>query len=393
MTQTITGQDHENATQMRYKQWFLSTKQQLLKSEPANIQARVQHFEDIVNSLVTTLINQDLHLNVQSLQSVPLFKCTINVAQHLQFLINWPGLRTCTSPSSPGPTPPRGSAPTSQREYEKKSKNWLNGRRAPNYGRTLFPRFIRLAEEHFERVSKLLVEDKTRQETIYRVLMYRVLARLCGCNISPHEQAKRSPFFCKNSVERKGELRNILQKYAADHQYVHGFPSCAQEAVDYFTQKANSFAAMLNDAKGGAQSRAQGRARANRVSTSVSTNRVRLQQPANAANDANGIDWKAEAERLQKCVVAETQRRIEAENQRDQLWQMLYTQQSQTVPQHPSVPPMIATNPIQQMPTPAMPAPYQLHTAPEDDVQGQQMFAALLDFLAQNTSSNTAPQF
>jgi len=363
--------------QSRYRQWFVSTKQQLLKSEPAKIHARVQHFQDIVNSLVTTLINQDLHLNVQSLPSVPSFQCTINVAQHLKFLIEWPGLRTCCETATT-----RGSAPVSLREYEKKSRNWLNGRRAPNYGKTLFPRFIRLAEEHFGRVSVLLVADKARQETIFRVLMYRVLARLCGCNISPHALEKRSPFFCKNSVERQGELRNILQNYAFDHQYVHGFPSCAQEAVDYFTQKAKAFAAMLNQTQGGVQSAAS----TNGVSSGT------LVEAAN--NEKDDTDWKAVAERLQKSLEAETQRRIEAESQRDQVRQMLYTQQSQYVPQQPpSVPPMMATSPMVQMPRVPMESVPPQQLRPEDDVNGQQMFAALLEFLAQNAIPNTAPQF
>ena len=183
-----------NKDNSQFREWFLSTKRKLLQSEAASIEARAQHFEMIIQSLVSNFMHDDsLGLDQRARQSVPPFRCVVKPSEHLQFLIDWPGLRTC------------GSKPT-ERDYERKSKNWLKGRRAPNFAKTLFPHFIRLAEQYSERVSQLLVvDDKARQATLYKALMFHVLARLCGCNM------QCLPFFCKNSLERKGKLRAMLQ--------------------------------------------------------------------------------------------------------------------------------------------------------------------------------------
>ena len=108
-------------------------------------------------------------------------------------------------------------------------------KRAPNYGKTLFPYFIASAEQYVSKVAKVLIaENEEQQQLYYDTVIYLVLAKLCGISVTLHEQAKKAPFFCKNSVERKGKLKTLLQSYAPDHQYIQGFPSCFEEAVGYF---------------------------------------------------------------------------------------------------------------------------------------------------------------
>lgn len=55
---------------------------------------------------------------------------------HLQFLQNWTGLNLSQAKN----------APTTYKDYKSKSKNWMHGRRAPNYAKTLFPEMINAAE-------------------------------------------------------------------------------------------------------------------------------------------------------------------------------------------------------------------------------------------------------
>ena len=161
----------------------------------------------------------------QSNQSISEYICRVKPKEHLKFLLEWPGLRIDNSPK----------APKSKKEYEKKSKNWLNGRRAPNYGKTLFPFFITSAEKYILSVAKTLIPNNTiKQKLYYDIVIYKVLAQLCGCSVSLHEQAKKAPFFCKNSIERKGRLKEMLQQYASDHEYIQGFPSCFEEAIGFF---------------------------------------------------------------------------------------------------------------------------------------------------------------
>eukprot|EP00485_Elphidium_margaritaceum_P008530 CAMPEP_0202700424 /NCGR_PEP_ID=MMETSP1385-20130828/13592_1 /ASSEMBLY_ACC=CAM_ASM_000861 /TAXON_ID=933848 /ORGANISM="Elphidium margaritaceum" /LENGTH=611 /DNA_ID=CAMNT_0049357599 /DNA_START=285 /DNA_END=2120 /DNA_ORIENTATION=+ len=183
-------------------------------------------FQSILNESIAHLNTQ---LGIAPLSKHEYYKCEINPQRHLKFLIDWPGLRISNSPQT-------------KREYEKKAKNWLNGRRAPNYAKTLFPWFVEEAEHFCEKTAtKLFARNAEQRRVYYQVLIHKVLAQLLGASVSLNEQAKKAPFFCKNSIERKGKLKEILQSYAMDHQYAQGFPSCFEEGVDYFDKKSNRF--------------------------------------------------------------------------------------------------------------------------------------------------------
>lgn len=56
--------------------------------------------------------------------------------KHLRFLAEWTGLKTQQMQYMP----------KSYTEFEYKAKNWLNGRKAPNYALTLFPEMIHQSE-------------------------------------------------------------------------------------------------------------------------------------------------------------------------------------------------------------------------------------------------------
>eukprot|EP00484_Ammonia_sp_Unknown_P013177 CAMPEP_0197078332 /NCGR_PEP_ID=MMETSP1384-20130603/213066_1 /TAXON_ID=29189 /ORGANISM="Ammonia sp." /LENGTH=663 /DNA_ID=CAMNT_0042517197 /DNA_START=77 /DNA_END=2068 /DNA_ORIENTATION=+ len=213
----------------QYQIWFQQVKKELLLTEPQNILARSECCQNIINECIS---HMNMNLDLASIPPSELYTCNVAATDHLKFLLDWPGLRVDNSPK----------APKTKKEYEKKSKNWLNGRRAPNYGKTLFPFFIHAAERYVTHIAKLVIPDNEPQRKLYYdMVIYKVLAQLCGCSVSLHEQAKKAPFFCKNSIERKGRLKEILQSYAADHEYIQGFPSCFEEAIGFFDKKSNEF--------------------------------------------------------------------------------------------------------------------------------------------------------
>ena len=74
------------------------------------------------------------------------FICDVNPNDHLKFISNWDGLNVKQSVT----------APTNKKDYDRKSRNWLNGRRAPNYGNTLFPLFIDNAVNYIEYVINVI---------------------------------------------------------------------------------------------------------------------------------------------------------------------------------------------------------------------------------------------
>jgi len=215
------------------QRWYEEVKCELLRTEPLNIAARATACTSLINETIAAI---NALLQLPAVPKEQRFVSSVRgkeaICEHLPFLLHWPGLRTDASTKRAA----------SKKEYEKKSKNWLNGRRAPNYAKTLFPRFIHDAEAYARTMAAQLIggrdEAAAAKRKLYEdVVMYGVLERLCGCMLSLHEQAKKAPFFCKNSLERKGPLRQLLQGYANDHEYVQGFPSCAEAAVGYFHKK------------------------------------------------------------------------------------------------------------------------------------------------------------
>eukprot|EP01083_Nonionella_stella_P078338 214330_1 len=295
-----------------YQQWYKSIKAELLKSEPQNIAIRAESCENVINGAAMVL-NATIPLTSNQLQnqSQLRYQCHVNVASHLQFLLRWPGLRiACASIK----------APRTRREYEKKSKNWLNGRRAPNYSKTLFPFFITEAEQYSLRSAQHLhPQHKHKQLLYFKALFHKILAGLCGQAVSFNDQAKKAPFFCKNSVERKGKLRDILQSYATDHQYVQGFPSCSEEAVDYFAKKSNQYVAQYRqiDFK---QVDTKSEAVDEDGDSVIMDPQVRDQgkQKQETASDMI-VFWKAQSMELRRQITIEKQLRLKAEAERDRL--------------------------------------------------------------------------
>ena len=116
--------NNNNNNKGQFNEWFREIKKDLLISEPQNIAARAQCCQNIINESITHL---NMQLGLSQLNPSYQYKCNIDPRVHLKFLIDWPGLRIGSDSAK---------APKTKREYEKKAKNWLNGRRAPNYGKT-----------------------------------------------------------------------------------------------------------------------------------------------------------------------------------------------------------------------------------------------------------------
>ena len=216
------------------QRWYEEVKRELLRTEPLNIAARASACASLINETIPEI---NALLRLPMLSDAQRFETSVRgkeaIYEHLPFLLRWPGLRTDASPK----------AAKTLKDYEKKAKNWLKGRRAPNYAKTLFPQFVRDAKQYAHSLAAQLIpghgDAPTAKRKLYEdIVVYHVLEKLCGCRISLRQQSKNSvesrPLFCKNSVEKKGNLRLVLQEHASDHEYVHGFPSCAAEAVGFF---------------------------------------------------------------------------------------------------------------------------------------------------------------
>ena len=291
--------------------WYETIKRELLVAEPKNILIRSECCAKVINDCITSI---NIKLDLPHLSTSQEYSCTIDPLKHLEFLLNWPGLRLDNSPK----------APKTKKEYEKKSKNWLNGRRAPNYGRTLFPFFIHEAENYISSTSKKLIKnERARQKLYYNIVIYKVLAKLCAACVTLNQQAKKAPFFCKNSIERKGLTKEILQSYASDHQYIHGFPSCFEEAIGYFDGKSDEY---FNKYKSEYLEFHKVKIEVIEIDDDEdeddkdSTKDEQSESMANVSRIAGGADaeyWKKQFMNVRRELAEEKQMRIRAERERD----------------------------------------------------------------------------
>ena len=112
-------------------EWVAHCKALLIKMECTNIETRSNHWSSVVNT-------QTHHTNHRLNLTAPItpYQYHCDPLQHLQFLSEWKGLKMRQITNYP----------RTYTEFEAKAKNWLNGRRAPNYGATLFPDMIKTAE-------------------------------------------------------------------------------------------------------------------------------------------------------------------------------------------------------------------------------------------------------
>ncbi len=149
-----------------------------------------------------------------------------NLIKHLRFLAEWTGLKTQQMQYMP----------KSYTEFEYKAKNWLNGRKAPNYALTLFPEMIRHAESYAEITSNVLFKtNKQASNLLSTALRYGYLARLCSAKISLNDTGRKTPLLIENSIKTaKSTTSKIFQQYAIDHPYPSQFPSHTSEAATYF---------------------------------------------------------------------------------------------------------------------------------------------------------------
>eukprot|EP01083_Nonionella_stella_P071925 193557_1 len=226
-------------------EWVNICRNTLLEMEKRNIHRRATHWTSLVNDKVKDT-NSRLSLDSTMFESVThSFTYAVDnaaMAKHLGFIISWKGLKTRQIQN----------APKTYLDFENKAKNWLNGRRAPNYAATLFPAMIRASEIYADYVSRQIFANNPKFSKIYcRICTIGFLSSLCSARISLNDASKKAYLICENSVKTgKTAVSQILQRYASDHPYQDKFPSHLREASDYFENKymelISDFAIELN---------------------------------------------------------------------------------------------------------------------------------------------------
>eukprot|EP01083_Nonionella_stella_P031645 86659_1 len=196
-------------------QWVNICRKTLLDMETRNIHRRAKHWTELVNVKVKDT-NSRLNLDSNVFNSIITNKFAYlvdptSMNKHLGFIINWRGLKTRQIQN----------APKTYLEFENKAKNWLNGRRAPNYAATLFPEMIKSSEIYADYISRQIFANNPSHSKMYnKICVIGFLSSLCSARISLNDASKKAYLICKNSVKTgKTQVSQILQRYASDHPY------------------------------------------------------------------------------------------------------------------------------------------------------------------------------
>eukprot|EP01084_Bolivina_argentea_P015384 28783_1 len=211
----------------RHPEWINKCREILISTETTNIASRVCHWRRIVNEKAD-LTNERLNIFIPQ-NMIPKFEWRVNnLSKYIQFVIQWNGLKMKQIKNSP----------SNYEEYERKARNWLNGRRAPNYAGTLFPDMIKASEQYADTVSKHLFGPNNQYSKAYhKILMFGFLHALCSVRISMNDVSKKTFLLCENSIKTNSVTSVLLQQYATDHPFAQYFPSHLKQAADYFQNK------------------------------------------------------------------------------------------------------------------------------------------------------------
>jgi len=207
--------------------WLENVRETLYQTESRNLMLRTD--------CLTTIMNQNIEKLHQKYNFGPIpkkFVVKMDKKQHLSFIHKWNGLKL------------RGmdKLPQTIDEYERKSINWLNGRRATNYGKTLFPFFIHCVKSHFDELGDIIFKNDSDKSFLYsNIGVYTILSILCSVMLNMGKSGKQASFFCRNSLEKKGPFKLLLQKFVPEHPFIDGFPTSHNDASVYFNNKANKY--------------------------------------------------------------------------------------------------------------------------------------------------------
>ncbi len=201
--------------------------------ESKNIKTRAVFWTQFVNDTTSKTMDKISHilseLHIEFSDCTKFLYVVDSPLKHLRFLSEWTGLKTQQMQYMP----------KSYTEFEYKAKNWLNGRKAPNYALTLFPEMIRHAESYAEITWNVLFKNNKRASNLLSTaLRYGYLSRLCSAKISLNDTGRKTPLLIENSIKTaKSTTSKIFQQYAIDHPYSSQFPSHTSEAATYFENK------------------------------------------------------------------------------------------------------------------------------------------------------------
>jgi hypothetical protein len=212
------------------KQWITVCRRTLIALETRNIEQRAKHWTSIVNAKYRDTLSRLSLSNAIDISEKHSFRFTVcpsSMSRHLRFIAEWKGLSERQIQT----------APRTYGEYESKSRNWLNGRRAPNYASTLFPEMITASEIFAAAQSRrLFPKDATRSKQLCRVLVLGCLSAMCSARISLNDHSKKANLCPENVVKHcKSKVVVIFQRYhrGADNADPN-FPKTLRDAARYF---------------------------------------------------------------------------------------------------------------------------------------------------------------
>eukprot|EP01084_Bolivina_argentea_P015382 28780_1 len=209
-------------------------KYHLITIEEKNTEIRRKELELFINE-ETENVNKQIFGKHYKNNNIK-FRYTINdikMKKFLDYIYQWNGLSSSAK------------IPKTIKEYQDKARNWLNGRRAKNYGNSLYVDMINNSLEYARSIANnWFISMKTNEielrKLIYNALVCSYLTNLCAKRISLNQSAKKSYLLSEHSIKSKSKTKLLLQQYSTKSLYSSTFPAHRREAIDHFQKQYQS---------------------------------------------------------------------------------------------------------------------------------------------------------
>ena len=178
----------------------------------------------------TYIINQQLSFlfdHQKQSENINLFSYSLDsnkMRMFLSYIYEWNGLTKSSAKCK------------TEKEYLKKARNWLNGRRSKKYGNTLFFDMIESLKYYANSLSiKKYPNNLEIKQLYYQCLLYSYLLNICTEKVRLVKSVKLTDLICEHAIIAKTKTKQILQSFSDQHS--KSFPCHRQQAIDYFKVK------------------------------------------------------------------------------------------------------------------------------------------------------------
>jgi len=211
------------------QRWISEIKNLLLITEKENLQMRCTAFEKAMKKAAQ--IARDL-LRRTSLTFKIKFDCNfefkVKIEKYLLYIEKWNGLNEKKMKKSQNSS----KHLIDKESYMKKAKNWLNGKKAPEYSQSLFSEMIQSIYKYTSEMAKSIIffadnanGNERLQFKFQEYLIFLFLYEIFRTKLSLNDKTKKTYLICSNALKKN---KKLLSPYINDFNF-----DCIQAVITF----------------------------------------------------------------------------------------------------------------------------------------------------------------